>query len=111
MRQTLATAAILSVAIAVASVAVGAPATQRQRLHEAVASPTRTPTNVARDQYRHPLDTLAFFGVKPSDTVVEIWPGGGWYTEILAPLTRGKGTLYAAAPWPDGVKGVKTLQG
>src|SRR3546814_10304364 len=39
------------------------------------------------------------FGVKPGDTIVELWPGGGWYTEILAPLTRaGGGTLYAAAP-------------
>ena len=38
-----------------------------------------------RDRYRHPYETLAFFGVAPADTVVEIWPGGGWYTEILAP--------------------------
>ena len=38
-----------------------------------------------RDRYRHPRETLAFFGVRPGDTVVEIWPGGGWYTEILAP--------------------------
>src|SRR3546814_17032789 len=42
--------------------------------------------------------TLSFFGVKPSDTIVEIWPGGGWYSEILGPLTRNKGKLYLAAP-------------
>ena len=67
---------------------------------EAVAAPTRTEANRARDAQRHPVETLNFFGVKPADTVVELWPGGGWYTEILAPLTKGGGgTLYAAAPW------------
>jgi predicted methyltransferase len=110
MRQPLAIAAILTTAIAVASVAAGEPATQRRSLEQAVAAPTRSPANVARDKYRHPVETLAFFGVKPGDTVVEIWPGGGWYTEILAPLTKGKGILYAANPWPDGAKGVKALQ-
>ena len=70
----------------------------------AVASPTRTPANVARDRYRHPAETLAFFGLRPSDTVVEIWPGGGWYTEILAPyLASGGGRLILATP--DGQPG------
>src|SRR3712207_7416924 len=54
-------------------------------LSAAIAAPHRTPANVARDPYRHPLETLSFFGVQPEHTVVEIWPGGGWYTEILAP--------------------------
>ncbi|MGZ8285153.1 MAG: class I SAM-dependent methyltransferase [Allosphingosinicella sp.] len=62
----------------------------------AVGAPTRTEANRARDRYRHPRETLGFFGVKPGDTVVEIWPGGGWYTEILAPLLRENGTYYAA---------------
>jgi predicted methyltransferase len=110
MRQTLAIAAILTTAVAIASVAAGEPATQRHSLEQAAAAATRTPANVARDKYRHPVETLAFFGVKPGDTVVEIWPGGGWYTEILAPLTSGKGTLYAAGLWPDGTKGVQALQ-
>ncbi len=67
-------------------------------LHAAVAAPTRTPANVQRDRYRNPFDTLAFFGVRPNQTVVEIWPGGGWYTEILAPYVRqGGGTYYAAS--------------
>jgi predicted methyltransferase len=57
----------------------------------AVASPSRTPANVARDRYRHPAETLAFFGVRPDQTVVEFLPSGGWYTEILAPLLSGKG--------------------
>jgi len=65
----------------------------------AVGAPTRTAANVARDRYRHPAETLAFFGVRPSDTVVEIWPGGGWYTEILAPyLASGGGSLILATP-------------
>jgi len=110
MRQPLAALAIASVAIAVASIAIGAPANERQQIQQAVDAAGRTPANVARDRYRHPVDTLAFFGVSPGDTVVEIWPGGGWYTEILAPLTKDRGTLYAAAPWPDGFKGVKALQ-
>jgi predicted methyltransferase len=56
----------------------------------------RKPENVERDEYRHPKETLAFFGVEPDMTVVEIWPGGGWYTEILAPYLREEGTFYAA---------------
>lgn len=67
----------------------------RQAIAKAVAAPSRTAANVARDKYRHPVETLSFIGVRPSHTVVEIWPAGGWYTEILAALTRGKGTYYA----------------
>lgn len=79
-------------------------------LAAAIASPTRTDTNRARDIYRHPYETLSFFGVEPDDTVVEIWPGGGWYTEILAPyLASGGGTLYLASPeW--GRSGITKLQ-
>ncbi len=110
MRQTLTVLGLLTTAIAVASVAAGEPRTQRHAIKDAVSASTRSPANLARDKYRHPVETLSFFGVKPGDTVVEIWPGGGWYTEILGPLTAGKGTLYAAAPLPNGVKGVQTLQ-
>jgi predicted methyltransferase len=56
----------------------------------------RSEKNKARDQYRHPKQTLAFFGLRSDMTVVEIWPGGGWYTEILAPVLKAKGKLYAA---------------
>ena len=50
--------------------------------------------------------------MKPGDTVVELWPGGGWYTEILAPLAKaGGGALYAAAPWERGLNRVKEWQG
>jgi predicted methyltransferase len=64
----------------------------------AVAHPGRTEANRARDQYRHPVETLTFFGVKPGDTIVEIWPGRGWYSEIVGPLTQDKGALYLATP-------------
>jgi predicted methyltransferase len=85
-------------------------APQQAVLAEAIAAPIRTEANRARDLYRHPYETLAFFGVDTDDTVVEIWPGGGWYTEILAPyLASGGGTLYLAAPdWGRG--GITKLQ-
>ncbi len=57
----------------------------------------RSEAVVARDAFRHPAETLEFFGLEPDMTVVEAWPGGGWYTAILAPyLAQGGGTLYAA---------------
>lgn len=69
-------------------------------LENAVSGAHRTAKNKARDQYRHPIETLSFFGFMPSMTVVEITPGGGWYTEILAPALKGKGKLYGAH-YPD----------
>ncbi|MCB1049888.1 MAG: class I SAM-dependent methyltransferase [Acidobacteria bacterium] len=70
-------------------------------LQKVVDGDHRSPENKARDVYRHPAETLAFFGIKPDMTVVEISPGGGWYTEILAPYLREKGTFYAAHAAPD----------
>ncbi|SMF77308.1 class I SAM-dependent methyltransferase [Allosphingosinicella indica] len=67
-------------------------------LQAAIDAPTRTAANKARDNWRHPMETLAFFGVKPNDTVVELWPGGGWYTEILAPYLAQRGSLYVVPP-------------
>ncbi len=58
-----------------------------------LAAPHRTAENKSRDASRHPAETLAFFGVTPSSKVVELWPGGGWYTEILGPYVREKGAL------------------
>lgn len=66
-------------------------------LREAIAGSWRDPKNTARDVYRHPLQTLDFFGVNADQTVVEITPGGaGWYTEILAPYLRERGHYTAA---------------
>ncbi len=56
----------------------------------------RSDANRARDQFRHPAQTLAFFGWQPAMAIAEIWPAGGWYTEILAPLTRAQGHYFAA---------------
>lgn len=63
-------------------------------LDQALAGAWRSPENMARDPYRHPRETLAFFGIETGQTVVEITPGGGWYAEILAPWLR---TGYVAA--------------
>ncbi|QDE31009.1 MULTISPECIES: class I SAM-dependent methyltransferase [Shewanella] len=65
-------------------------------LAQAVASQFRSEDNKLRDQYRHPAETLAFFDVKPDQTVIELWPGGGWYAEILAPYLADKGHYVAA---------------
>jgi predicted methyltransferase len=69
-------------------------------LDQAIAGAHRSAANRARDAYRHPKETLSFFGIKPNMTVVEISPGGGWYTEILGPYLANGGTLYAAAGNP-----------
>jgi len=61
-----------------------------------LAASHRPESDSARDQYRHPLETLTWFGIKPNMTVIEIWPGGGWYTDILAPLLKEQGSYYAA---------------
>ncbi len=65
-----------------------------QRLQELIDSPVRSTELRERNQYRHPLDTLDFFDVKPEQTVVEIWPGGqsGWYRSILQPYIESFGT-------------------
>ena len=63
-----------------------------------LAGAWRSDANKARDGYRHPQTTLQFFGVSPSQTVIEITPGGGWYTEILAPLLMQDGAYIAAIP-------------
>jgi predicted methyltransferase len=88
----------LSTAMAAFAAAKEPAAKPATGLQAALASPTRTPASTARDQYRHPAETLAFFGVKPHHTVVELWPGGGWYTEILAPYLAAEGALFLIPP-------------
>lgn len=99
--------AVLAASLCVPAVAVAQSAPSRA-LATAIAAPSRTPANVARDRYRNPGPTLTFFGVKPTDTVVELIPGGGWYTEILAPYLAAKGTLYAAQPAGRSFDALKT---
>lgn len=71
-----------------------------ERIDPILAGAWRSPENKARDQYRHPRETLAFFGLKPGMTLIEITPGGGWYSEILAPLLKDEGSYYAAVTSP-----------
>jgi predicted methyltransferase len=72
-------------------------------VQQAVQDSHRDPANVKRDAYRHPAQTLSFFGVAPGKTVIEITPGSGWYSEILAPLLRDKGSYVAAVVDPMAV--------
>jgi predicted methyltransferase len=66
----------------------------------AVSDPARTAAFVARDKARHPAEELAFFGITPKMTVVELWPGGGYWTEILGPYLAKGGTYYASLNAP-----------
>lgn len=70
-------------------------------LDAAISGAHRDAKNVARDVYRHPKETLSFFGIKPDMQVLEILPGAGWYTEILAPYLRDDGLLTVASFGPD----------
>lgn len=77
--------------------AFAAPAVTDLMWAEVLDADHRSEQNRARDVYRHPLQTLIFLGVQPCDTVVELWPGGGgWYTEVLAPIVKDCGKLYTA---------------
>lgn len=74
------------------------------QLDDVLAGSWRPAANRARDVYRHPKATLQFFGIQPDQTVIEITPGGGWYSELLAPLLHDNGHYIAAekAPSTDG---------
>ncbi len=77
------------------------PATDA-KLRTSLAGAQRTEREKARDVYRHPLQTLEFFGLHDDMTVVEISPGGGWYTAVLAPVLRDRGKLFVAGGDPNG---------
>jgi len=89
----------LNLCAAVASVAWAA-APPDQTLLTAVANPARNPAHVARDSARHPVEELTFFGLAPTMTVVELWPGGGYWTDILGPYLAPSGHYYIALPSP-----------
>lgn len=91
-------AALASLALTVACSATAPPHRPDGRLAEIIAAPHRTEANVVRDRWRHPLETLEFFGVRQTSTVVEILPGSaGYYLEILAPYLRENGRYIAAS--------------
>ena len=91
---------------------VGArPADFRPAMAAILRSKHRKPGNAARDKYRHPLETLGFFGIAPSSTVLEIGVGEGWYTELLAPLLAKHGKLMVAGPDPESPAGTMRAVG
>jgi predicted methyltransferase len=93
-------ATLLSAAtIAKEPVKAAAPATSAT-IAPLLAGEWRDPKNVARDKYRHPNETLTFFGITPTQTVIEIWPSSGWYAEILGPLLRAQGKYIGAVNDP-----------
>jgi len=82
--------------------AIGTDAATLALLDKAIAGDHRSDATRARDRYRHPRETLVFFGFRSDMSVMEVWPGsGGWYTEILAPVLRDRGALYAAQWDPE----------
>lgn len=79
------------------------PAARTQaKLAAALSAPQRSEPNRARDVYRHPRETLTFFGLRDDMTVIELWPGGGWYTEILGPVLAARGHLIVTGADPNG---------
>jgi predicted methyltransferase len=83
------------------SITSGAAAPVDPALAAAVASPARSPAAVARDSVRHPAEELTFFGIKPTMSVVELWPGGGYWTDILGAYLAPHGHYTIAQP-PSG---------
>lgn len=84
-------AAILLAFVFAPAAAVDEPSSKA--LSAALTGDHRSADNRSRDGYRHPRETLEFFGLRPDMTVVELWAGGGWYTEVLAPTLRESGRL------------------
>ena len=98
-------ASLLAVLAALLAACASQPASDpatTAALQSILASPNRA-ANRPRDAYRHPLETLKFFRLKDTMTVMEIWPSGGWYTEVLAPVLKDKGK-YIAAHWDPEAK-------
>jgi predicted methyltransferase len=95
-----ATVGFAPIAIAAAATASAATTGADPTLVSAVASPSRSPKAVARDATRHPVEELTFFGIKPTMTVVELWPGGGYWTDILGAYLAKSGHYYVAFPVP-----------
>jgi predicted methyltransferase len=91
-------------AVCLAGPVLAADAEVASRIEQAMLGEHRSEGNRDRNRYRHPVGTLTFFGLSDGMTVMEIWPGGGWYTEVLAPAIRGHGQ-YIAATWDIDVEG------
>jgi predicted methyltransferase len=101
MRSIAATVCAVAFALPALAAPTAARAAVDPALAAAIASHDRSPPFVARDGARHPAEELTFFGLAPGQNVVELWPGGGYWTEILAPYLHGRGQLTVALP-PSG---------
>ena len=88
--------ALLAAFASVAAIAQPAAAADDQALKAAIAGPQRGAAHVARDAARHPYESLVFWGVAPKKTVIEVSPGSGYWTEILAPYAKATGGTYVA---------------
>ncbi len=88
--------ALLAALAAVICVAQPAAAAEDQALKAAIAGPQRSAAHVARDPARHPYESLAFWGLAPKKTVIEVYPGSGYWTDILAPYAKATGGAYVA---------------
>ena len=95
MKTTLAALSLAALLFPAFSQAADAPITAQQ-YSSVLAGSWRDPANSARDGYRHPQQSLALFGLGSKQTVIEIRPGGGWYSEIIAPLLKDHGHYIAA---------------
>ena len=73
--------------------------TAAEQLQAAIDGSWRSEDARARDEWRNPAETLAFFDIEPDDTVLEIWPGRGWYSNILAPYLHAGGGNFVAVTW------------
>jgi predicted methyltransferase len=96
----------LAAALATAALAAGCTTTSTREttagaLDTILAGTQRSQEDRDRDPYRHPRETLLFFGIRPEMHVLEVWPEPGWYTEVLAPLLRARGKYYAGVITPD----------
>ena len=96
MKSWIIPAALLAAGLIAAPATASAASHGEDALAKAIAGDHRAERHVGRDDARNPKETLEFFGFEPSLTVIEVYPGGGWYTEILAPALRGHGQLIAA---------------
>ncbi|RZI75339.1 MAG: methyltransferase domain-containing protein [Pseudomonas sp.] len=89
-------AALSATGLAAAATAAPESTVSHEQFATVLSGDWRVPQNTARDQYRHPEQTLTFFDLRPDQTIIEITPGNGWYSELLAPLLRDKGHYVAA---------------
>jgi predicted methyltransferase len=89
-------AAVLIAALGMLASSAAPAAATDSALQSAVSSSARSPAAVARDKARHPVEELTFFGLRPNMTVIELWPGGGYWTDILGPYLAPQGHYHVA---------------